>query len=166
MYKFYSYSMLRTMIKNGDTIAVNGNSLISKAIKFITKENISHTGIALWQDDRLFVVEMDMDKNVMVPLSQYEHNELHVYRHKSNIEISSNTILDLLKQPVNYGWIDIVKLFGYKTLGVSFLTKDTTNAMICTSLNQKCYKQSNIDITEGLITPGELCAQLELIGRV
>ena len=47
MYKFYSYSMLRTMIKNGDTIAVNGNSLISKAIKFITKENISHTGIAL-----------------------------------------------------------------------------------------------------------------------
>ena len=57
MYKFYSYSMLRNMIKNGDTIAVNGNSLISKAIKFITKENISHTGIALWQDDRLFVVE-------------------------------------------------------------------------------------------------------------
>ena len=108
MYKFYSYSMLRTMIKNGDTIAVNGNSLISKAIKFITKENISHTGIALWQDDRLFVVEMDMDKNVMVPLSQYEHNELHVYRHKSNIQITSDTILNLLNQPVNYGWFDII----------------------------------------------------------
>lgn len=166
MYKFYSYSNLEALVKNGDTIAIEGTSLISKAIKLITGESVSHTGIALWLNNILYVVEMDMDKNVMVPLSQYANNHVQVYRHPNvTTEISSSIILALLVEEVSYGWFDIFKLFCYKTLNLSFMTKDTTHSMICTSLNQKCYVNANLPIATGLLTPGELCAQLTLIGK-
>lgn len=167
MYKFYSYSDLLPLIKNGDTIAINGNSLISKSIKFITGESLSHTGIALWQNDKLYVVEMDMDKNVMIPISQYSNSHIHVYRHPDlKTKIDESIILNLLNDEISYGWFDIFKLFCYKTLKLSFMTKDTTKSMICTSLNQKCYLNSGLSITTGLLTPGELCSQLTLIGRM
>jgi hypothetical protein len=51
------YSVIRDEIQTGDLFFTAGNGIFSRAIRFFTRSKVSHTGIFVWLEKRLFVVE-------------------------------------------------------------------------------------------------------------
>lgn len=56
MQKLYRYT--RTNIETGDVFGTASPALFSRIIRLFTKSKISHTGVFLWIENRLFICEM------------------------------------------------------------------------------------------------------------
>lgn len=74
------YDDVREKIRNGDILLYKGRGFVSWAIKFFTRSEYSHAGIAVWWYDRLMVMEA-LSKGVIVnPLRRS------VGRYKGSVE--------------------------------------------------------------------------------
>lgn len=129
-------------VRTGDTIAVKGNSFISKGIRKITHSDISHVGIAFWVDSQLLLVEMDGVKNVLVPLSQYSDTDLYLYESPMGIPPYVNQIIwQLLRYERNYNWSNFIKLFFSNILSIGgHLPRVLYSSEICTEFNMTFYR--------------------------
>jgi hypothetical protein len=64
------YSEIRSTIEDGDVFTFSGPWLFSKLIRYWTKQEVSHAGLAVWINERLFILEaMDGIGLRFVPLS-------------------------------------------------------------------------------------------------
>jgi len=57
---FETYEEVRETIKTGDLFFTYENSFIPKAIRKITQSKVSHVGIFIWIEKRLYTVEMTL----------------------------------------------------------------------------------------------------------
>ncbi len=65
------YAKARKRLKNGDVLLYKGQGPISWIIKKVTKSEYSHSGIVVWWNNRLMVMEARSKKGVIVsPLSR------------------------------------------------------------------------------------------------
>jgi hypothetical protein len=64
------YDKLRNEIKTGDVIIFNGDGYISGIIRWADGAYYSHTGIAYWVDDRLFIIDAWTNGVELVPMSR------------------------------------------------------------------------------------------------
>lgn len=66
----YTYAEIRASINTGDLFFTYENSFIPKIIRKITQSKVSHVGIFVWIDKRLYTVEMTLREGcVMRPAS-------------------------------------------------------------------------------------------------
>lgn len=69
--KILDYAKIRNRFKNGDVLLYQGKGLFSRLIKKITQSKYSHSGIVIWWNNRLMVMEARAKKGVIVsPLSR------------------------------------------------------------------------------------------------
>jgi len=58
--EFQTYDEVRSTIKTGDLFFTYENSLIPKAIRKMTQSKVSHVGLFIWIEKRLYTVEMNL----------------------------------------------------------------------------------------------------------
>jgi hypothetical protein len=55
--KYSEYMKIRGKIKTADCFFTAGRSIFSRLIRLFTRSQVSHTGIFVWEEDRLYIVE-------------------------------------------------------------------------------------------------------------
>jgi len=87
------YSQAESEIKNGDVLTFAGDWLVSKLIRYWTKQEVSHVGLALWlrfgteTEDRLCVLEsMEPIGTRIIPLKLALKSSSKVYWQKLKSE--------------------------------------------------------------------------------
>ena len=105
-----NYSEARPHIKDGDIVQVRtAHSLFGYATKFFTGV-YTHTGIAVWLDGGLWLVEINGGRNHLIPLSQLAGMEFDVYlppKGVSRAEIRK-AALESIRVRVEYGFAAVV----------------------------------------------------------
>ncbi|WP_394780589.1 hypothetical protein [Undibacterium sp.] len=65
-----NYDQARYQIDDGDLIAVCGrDSIVSTLTRFFTRSAYTHTGIAVWLDSGLWMMELNGGRNHAIPMS-------------------------------------------------------------------------------------------------
>lgn len=133
------------MIKTGDIILVNGTSIVSRIIKFITKSKYSHVALAISDSH---VVEIDWKYRVQVRTIQHKHFD--VYR--LNRDLTTEEIFMLL----NYSYsliglkYDFLKIFSllieiiFKKRGKRLF--NNPKKLICSDIVDSGYKRIGVDL--------------------
>jgi hypothetical protein len=159
-----NFDLFCSCVKSGDTIAIRGNSFISKGIRKITHGNISHVGIAMWMDGRLWLVEMDGIKNVIIPLSQYSDTQMSLYDSPMGVPPNVNDFIwSHLQYERNYSWVNFFKLFLTLLLShTPHLPRSTLYSEICTEFNMTFYRYLGwVSPIEGYsLPPDKFCEAL------
>ena len=60
------YDIYRSNIKTGDLFFTASTAFFSKIIRLVTKSEVSHVGIFIWLEDRLFIIESVEWKGVVL----------------------------------------------------------------------------------------------------
>lgn len=63
------YKKTREEIEDGDVLLFQGTGVFSRLIRWVTRSRYSHSGIALWWNDRLMVLESTEPEVRVMPLS-------------------------------------------------------------------------------------------------
>lgn len=63
------YDTDRSQIKNGDVLMYRGGNLESRIVRWATRSNYSHAGLAAWWNNRLMVMEAVGKGVIVTPLS-------------------------------------------------------------------------------------------------
>ena len=65
------YEDVRSKLKNGDILLYKANRLVDKLIRYATKSEYSHSGIIVWWNERLMVMDARSKTGVVImPLSR------------------------------------------------------------------------------------------------
>ena len=153
------YDKFRSEIKNGDVLMYMGNSLLSKLIRFVTKSNYSHAGIAVWWNDRLMVLEAVGKGVILTPMSK---NVSHY-----NGWVDWLTATKPISKPKRLRMVQFAQkelgkeyskwkliIFGY----ILILGKDKdkrdklrqANKLFCSQYVAQIYNSAGIDLKEGV----------------
>ena len=63
------YAQKRDSIEDGDVLLFQGSGLFSRLIRWVTRSRYSHSGLAIWWNDRLMVLESTEPEVRIMPLS-------------------------------------------------------------------------------------------------
>jgi hypothetical protein len=63
------YAQTRDTINDGDVLLFQGTGLFSRLIRWVTRSSYSHSGLAIWWNDRLMVLESTEPEVRIMPLS-------------------------------------------------------------------------------------------------
>jgi len=106
--KELKYTDVRQDIKQGDILLYKGRTFVSWAIKFFTRSEYSHAGIAVKWNDRLMVMEAIRKGVIVNPLRRS------LKRYKGSVEWWS------CKEEINDGDRHKMIIFAQKELGKDF----------------------------------------------
>jgi hypothetical protein len=108
--KTLTYEQARSQILDGDLISVfKAHSLFGFATQFFTGQ-YTHVGMAIWEDDRLRLVEINGGKNHLIPLSQLLFSGFDVSEPPSGVirSLAKQAALDALEKSENYGFFTTI----------------------------------------------------------
>ena len=102
-----NYNDVRSSIKTGDIILVRkSHGILGAMTKFFTHSPYTHSGIAVWKTDGLYMAELNGGLNHLIPLSQLKDIPFDVYAcpaelDQTKIEIAISV---WLREPIDYGY--------------------------------------------------------------
>lgn len=85
------FSEVEKYVSDGDIISVlkvPSSKLIDKMIAYWEKSPIYHSGIAIWIDGKLNVLQMDPDGDNIIPISHFQNNIIHVIKKPDTVKLN------------------------------------------------------------------------------
>jgi hypothetical protein len=156
-----------------DIILVEGNTRISKAVKFLTQSTWSHACIYLGGDDRCLLVEADLLGGVIkVPLSKYTDFNIRICRASSLSDEDKKQIIAFVNARIGYQYdlkniIDLIRYLipqppvpgQYRRHLIALGSGDPTKA-ICSTLIAQAFQHVKYPILprEVDVCVGETCS--------
>ncbi len=134
------YEGARSLIRTGDLIGVRSkNGGFPALTRWATKSPYTHTAVALWLCDRLFMVETRGVAGI-VPLAQLGSKEFDVVRCPvADSEYVFIEAVNLLGTPVNYDLADLLRIVGRLWFGIKEPETDD-GGKICSALSASIYR--------------------------
>lgn len=157
------YDDIRELINTGDLIAVKRrDSLFAQAIRFFTRSDVTHVGIAVWLQDGLWLAELNGGGNHLVPLSQLSGKRFDVFARPSElppVRIEA-AIMQNLREHVDYGFaaLPVIGLLNWFRLQV---TGRQRRIVVCSGYCINIYVDAGWPEYTRLLSPGELTDLLE-----
>lgn len=155
-YIFCAYKNIRSEIRTGDLLLFR-DSLhpMSVAIRYITKSQYSHVGMALRIYGRLYIIEALRQGVVIHRLSWRLANlngEIDVYRLNNDISHDTNLIATEAMSYVDYkyDWRTLIRIWANKWFGAKII--NTPNAVICSEFIDRVVRNTT-GYQLGSITP-------------
>lgn len=104
------YEDVRQRIRDGDLITVRGQHLIDHITSAVTASPYTHTGVAVWLDDRLFMADLNSGRNHLTALSCVP--DFDVYAPPAGLDRPTirAAVFDWLADPINYGMLAFVAI--------------------------------------------------------
>lgn len=133
-----SYAAARPRICDGDLIAVRSKGGGLPALtRFFTNSPYTHTAVAIWLADGLWLAEMGAGGNALVPASRYADVDFDVFHSPVGVVAVREAILESLRFKVDYDIADLVRIALHNLL--RFKLPMDTGGLICSSYNAKIY---------------------------
>lgn len=165
------YSDVRHQIESGDVLAVHGHGLFPAVIRIIQRlsgagalAGITHVGIAMWLQGRLYSVEMDGRYNVLRPVSQHIKAGFRVDVYRCPVEYSAilAQFNRAISSPIHYDFIDLLDI-GLRML----LRLRSTNAgdgeLVCSTYIARWLQWAEWKVSTCFPAkpgPAEVCGEL------
>lgn len=154
------YAEARDLIKDGDLIAVRGaHSIIGKLTQFFTRSPYTHTGIAVWLGDRLFMADLNSGRNHLTPLSQLGSFDVYAPPPGLNRQRIVVAVFDWLAKPIEYGFAAFI-VIGLKC----WLRLNTfihwRKVIVCSGGSVQIYEMAGWSEHSRMVSPGELAAMV------
>jgi hypothetical protein len=162
------YDDKRLLIQNGDVLLYEGEGFLSWCIKTLSRSKYSHSGIAVWWNDRLMVMEAIRKGVVVTALSRnVSHYHGNVEWRTAIQEITPDRRLDLVryaqKQLGNeYNFIEAI-VIGIKIIIMKCLNRVlarfgkemaiTDRRVICSQFVAETYESIGIRIERKVAPP-------------
>jgi hypothetical protein len=156
------------IINQGDVVLFRkNNSLISKAISFITSSSYTHAGIVYSSDDEIITAEAQAKGFVLIKRSKEEFYSLIENRDISILR--TRFPLQNIKEHIDmmlgtkYGYLDLLKILIYKLTGRKVF-KESTKSVICSEAVARLLYMSNnkIDLSKEFSKPFDLISPDDL----
>src|SRR5579859_1866316 len=136
------YADIRNQIKTGDLIGVKRTSgIFPIATRIVTNSPYTHTGIAIWAGGRLLLAQTNSGGCNLAPLSQEAVYDFDVFDCPVDREACETAIWKELGSYITYGFMDCVRIFGYKVFGIPLPKVDGPD-LICSALSATIYKMA------------------------
>jgi hypothetical protein len=158
-----NYEQARNQIQDGDLIAVRGNHLVDKLTRLVTGSSYTHTGVAVWLDDRLFMADINSGRNHLTALScvaEFDVCEPPAGLERPKIRASA---LAWLATPIDYGILAFVgigiRCLLQRALKVR-LVLHWRRIIVCSGGSVQIYENAGWPEHSRMISPGELVDEL------
>lgn len=165
------YENARDEIRTGDLIALRGTrGFMAWAIRLITRSAYTHTGVAMWFNDRLMVIETRQGPASLVPLSQYAHDDFDVFAaplDSLSLVFGRDVMLETIGELIVYAWGDLLRVALHELFGIP-LPKRSAKRLICSSLSETIYRRigwNPVDLPS-IPTPRDLVKAVGGVARV
>jgi len=156
------YAEARSLIEDGDLISVRRkHGFLVFWIRFFTRAPDTHSGIAIWLHDGLWMAELNAGRNHAVPLSQLERTDFDVYYPPVEDRAAIRTaVLDQLRVTVNYGVLALL------VIGVlDFFRLDVfvhwRRIMVCSGYCVAAYEKAGWSEHSRMVSPRKLASWLK-----
>jgi hypothetical protein len=160
------YSDIRSEIKTGDIVGIEGTSFASSITRFVQKlgrqgkqSNITHIAIAYWIGENLFVLEMDGKYNVIRPLSVHATaTKVHIWECPVDRKTIEGLFNKYMSKTIHYSMLDNFKtglrlIFGIKQ-------KDTDSSTNCSIFAFDVLRDCGFNSQLSTPSPSELAIEL------
>lgn len=98
------YATARPMIKTGDLIGVlDSHGLLGFLTRFFTRKPYTHTGVATWLGDRLFMADLNSGRNHLTAVSCLKDFDVCDPPSGLDTYFVWQAIFEWLAKPINYG---------------------------------------------------------------
>lgn len=109
-----NYSDVRHLIQDGDLIAVRGNHAIDKLTSAVTGSPYTHTGVAAWLDNRLFMADLNSGRNHLTAVSCVEDFDVFTPPVGLDRALIRAAVFEWLAAPIDYGMLAFI-VIGLKS---------------------------------------------------
>jgi hypothetical protein len=170
------YSDVRQTVASGDVLLYEGETFFSWIIKKATRSRFSHSGIAVWWNERLMVMEAVSRGVVVTPLSasvgQYK-GHVHWYTSKRLLGEGDRKRMIIFAQEElgkEYAlwkavWLGIRLVFNWKPEQRDELKRE--QKLFCSAYVAQIYNSIGMDLVPGLsdisVVPEDIARSPELI---
>ena len=160
------YEDLRLIAKNGDLFLFEGRSFISRFIRAVTGQQISHVAMLIWIGDGLWVAEMLEGRNYQLTPASQRIKELcgagNVYYGSRPLECKGKgqIIYDtaMLYRGSKYGYLSLFKVWWSQFTR----RKGTVEKLVCSTFVEKCWEAAGYEMPH-LPDPGDFMLHSAII---
>lgn len=156
-----NYDKARKFITDGDMIAVREtHGFLTLFTKFFTRSGYTHTGIAIWIDDGLWLAELNAGKNHLIPLSQLADTDFDAYHCPiSDVSMVRAAVLQSLRVKIPYGFaaLFVIGLLCFLRLKVFLHAR---KVLVCSGYCVSVYEAAGWPERSRLLSPQQLADML------
>lgn len=142
------YDVARDQIKTGDVIAVRRRTgFLAVATRLVTRSPYTHTGIAVWVEGRLMLVQETGGGCNMVPLSQEAIYDFDVFDCPVDSHLVESWCWTLLGTRIPYGFLDLAIIAAHLLLFIP-LPKQDGDGLICSAYSSVILRKAGWSPTD------------------
>jgi hypothetical protein len=157
-----NYAEARSQIKTGDLVGVRDvHNVLGTLTQDLTHSPYTHTGVAVWLGERLFMADLNSGRNALHAVSQLDNFDVcdpPPGLERPKIEAA---IFDWLAKSINYGMAAFV-LIGLKCALKLKVFIHWRKIIVCSGGSVEIYENAGWGEHSRMISPGELVAELGL----
>lgn len=170
------YADARALIETGDLIAVRDtNGWLGRLVQIVTRRPHTHTGVAYWVKDRLFMAGLNSGRNHLTAVSQLGDFDVcapPAGLDRNTIELATEFWLD---QRIEYGYAALIGIGLECLLRMRTLFDNWRNVIVCSGGSVQIYESAaHLMAAQGkkapeawlkhsrMLAPGELVDELTL----
>jgi hypothetical protein len=168
------YAQARELIKDGDLIAVRDvHSKLGRLTQIVTRKPYTHTGVARWMGDRLYMADLNSGRNHLTAVSQLQSFDVCA----PPIGLMRDAIVESmdawLASPIEYGFAAFVAIGIRCLLRWQTLFNNWRSVVVCSGGTVEIYEAAaNVQYKAGrvyprawmrhnrMLSPGELVDEL------
>lgn len=154
------YQTARPEIKTGDLIASRDvHGLLGRMTRFFTRSAYTHTGVAVWLGEHVFMADLNSGRNALHALSQL--NDFDVYDPPYELDRTriEAAIFEWLAKPINYGFLAFI-VIGFKCLFKIKSFIHWRQILVCSGGSVEIYEKAGWSEHSRMISPGELTMEV------
>lgn len=147
------YNQMRDTINDGDVLLFQGTGLLSSIIRWVTRSRYSHSGLAIWWNDRLMVLESTSPEVRVIPLSiligHYPLVDLYTVIPVDNfnrIQLFDAATEVLGKRYAVWTLIRFLRRILLKIRGGGVDPRKPPDKFICSQLVSFAYREAGVDL--------------------
>lgn len=156
------YNEVRHLIEDGDLIAVLDNKTwLNRITQFFTRDDETHTGVALWVGDRLFMADINSGRNALRAVSHVSNFDVYAPPPgllRSDIRESAFKWLCVRRE---YGILAFI-VIGFRSFFKIREKMKWIHAVVCSGGSVEIYAGAGWSEKDTLLSPGELAKKLPL----
>lgn len=156
-----TYSDARLQIQTGDLIGVRDvHGIMGRLTVFFTRKPYTHTGVAVWLGERLFMAELNAGRNHLTAVSQLRDFDVCSPPVVDRAAIE-RAVFDWLADPITYGFAAFV-LIGLRCWLRIKTFIHWRKVIVCSGGSVEIYERAGWPEHSRMISPGELVDELEI----
>jgi hypothetical protein len=149
-----NYDEYAPLIQSGDLISVPvAHSIMGKLTQFFTRSEYTHSGVAFWMGNELFMAELNGGRNHLIPIIQLQ--DFDVYECPQNLRDVNGAIRKWLSYPVQYGYSAFIAIGLLNWFRIKAFVH-WRNILVCSGYVVAIWETAGWPEHTRILSPGEL----------